>query len=130
MDNNVYSGGAESPDFAAGGIQDSVTHETPDSGDVLQHLLEIETQAAALVDDAQIEADKRIKASEERNRERYEEEYRRRVEQLEAEYREKIGIAKVEYQAKLDVYRKNLDAMTLYFNDFSCLAEKLLFGDR
>ncbi|MDR2144353.1 MAG: hypothetical protein LBP29_08295 [Treponema sp.] len=120
----------ESPDFAGGGIEDSITHEIPDSGDVLRHLLEIETQAAAMVDDAQAEADKRIKASEEQNRERYEEEYRRRVEHLEAEYREKIGIAKAEYQAKLDAYRENLDAMTLYFNDFSCLAEKLLFGDR
>ncbi|MDR2048620.1 MAG: hypothetical protein LBP69_04125 [Treponema sp.] len=100
------------------------------SGDVLRHLLEIESQAAALVDSAQAEADKRIKASEERNRERYEEEYRRRVEQLEAEYREKIGVAKAEYRTKLDAYRKKLDAMTLYFTDFSCLAEKLLFGDR
>ncbi|MDR0587158.1 MAG: hypothetical protein LBG26_07955 [Treponema sp.] len=130
MDNNVYSGGLESPDFATSGIQDSIMREIPDSGDILRHLLEIETQAAALVDDAQAEADKRIKASEERNRERYEQEYRRRMERLEAEYREKIGVAKAEYRAKLDVYRKNLDAMTLCFNDFSCLAEKLLFGDR
>jgi hypothetical protein len=82
------------------------------------------------VDDAQAEADKRIKASEERNRERYEEAYRRRVEDLEAGYREKIGAAKAEYKTVLDAYRKNLDATVLHFDDFSCLAEKLLFGDR
>jgi vacuolar-type H+-ATPase subunit H len=120
MDDNVYS--EESPNFTAYGI--------PDSGDILQHLLAVETQAAALVDDAQAEADKRVKASEERNRERYEEAYRRRVEDLEAEYRERIGVAKAEYQARLDAYRKDLDAMTLHSDDFSCLAEKLLFGDR
>jgi hypothetical protein len=128
MDDNVYSGGTESPGFTDATGDSS--REAPPPVDVLQHLLEIEAQAAALVDDAQAEADKRIKASEERNRERYEEEYRRRVEQLETGYREKIGAAKTEYQTKLDAYRKSLDAIPLHFDDFSCLAEKLLFGDR
>jgi hypothetical protein len=128
MDGSVYSGGAESPGLS-GGVYDSAG-ETQGSGDILRHLLEIEARAAALVDDAQAEADKRIKASEERNRERYEEEYRRRVEQLEVDYKEKIGAAKAEYKTKLDAYRKSLDAMPLHLDDFSCLAEKLLFGDR
>jgi hypothetical protein len=120
MDDNVYS--VASPDF--------IPDKTGDSGDILQHLLTIEARAAALVDDAQAEADKRIKASEERNRERYEVEYRRRVEQLEAAYLEKIGVVKAEYQANLDAYRKSLDTMILHSDDFSCLAEKLFFGDR
>jgi vacuolar-type H+-ATPase subunit H len=126
MDDNVYSGAAESPGFSGGLAHD----ETGGSGDVLRHLLAIENQAAVLVDDAQTEADKRIKAAEERNRERCEEEYRRRVERLEADYREKIGVVKAEYQAKLDAYRKKLDDTILHAADFSCLAEKLLFGDK
>jgi hypothetical protein len=117
MDDNVYS--------AAN--RNDIPEET---GDILQHLLAVETRAAALVDDAQAEADRRIKASEEQNRERYEEAYRLRLENLEAEYREKIGVVKAEYQANLEAYRKSLDAMTLHIDEFSCLAEKLLFGDR
>jgi vacuolar-type H+-ATPase subunit H len=116
MDDNVYS--------------EVRTDFIPDSGDILQHLLAVETRAATLVDEAQAEADKRIKAAEERNRERYEEAYRRRVEDLEAAYREKIGVAKTEYRARLDAYRKDLDTMILHRDDFSCLVEKLLFGDR
>ncbi|MDR1506056.1 MAG: hypothetical protein LBI67_03040 [Treponema sp.] len=111
MDDNMYPGESSSPD-------------------VLQHLLEIETQAAALVDDAQAEADRRVKASENENRERYEEQYRGRVEILEAGYRERIDGVRAEYRVRIDEYWKNLDATELHFADFSCLAAKLLFGEK
>ncbi|MDR0403714.1 MAG: hypothetical protein LBH35_09025 [Treponema sp.] len=122
MNNSAYSGGAEILNFGA--------NEARDSGDVLRHLLEIEARAAALVDDAQAEADRRIKTAEERNRERYEEAYRLRMEALEAEYGRKTAAAETEYRAKLDLYRKNLDATPLHVDDFFRLAEKLLFGER
>jgi hypothetical protein len=99
-----------------------------EQGSVLRHLLEIESKAAVLVDDAQAEADKRIKEAEERNRAGYEENYRLLVEKLDGEYRERIAGVKAGYNADLETYRSSLDATLLHQTEFSALAERLLFG--
>lgn len=99
-----------------------------EQGSVLQHLLEVESKAAVLVDDAQAEADKRIKGAEEENRAAYEESYRFLVEKLDAEYREKIAGVKAGYNADLEAYRSSLDATPLRQAEFSALAARLLFG--
>ena len=100
-----------------------------EEGSVLQHLLEIESEAAALVDNAQAEADRRLKEAEEQNRLRYEQEYRRLAEQLDGERRERLAAVKAEYDAGLEAYRAGLDATPLYADDFSHLTFALLFGE-
>ena len=97
-----------------------------DDSDILQHLLEIEGQAAALVDDAQAEADRRIKEAEEQNRLVYEEAYQKLTVELEAEYQKEMDKAKAEYEQSLDEYRKSLDLMPKQNEAFSALVFSLL----
>jgi hypothetical protein len=118
MEENIVSAGNEAA-FVPGYAEDA---------GVLRHLLEIEAEAAALVDGAQAEADKRLKESEEQNRASYEEEYRRLVSSLETGYKNGIEAARAEYRASLDEYRKSLDVMPVDRAAFFRLAGKLLIG--
>jgi vacuolar-type H+-ATPase subunit H len=95
---------------------------------VLQHLLEIESQASVLVDDAQAEADKRIKAAEEQNRLHYDKQYQELVQKLEAEYLEQVQAVRAEYRQSLEEYRKTIDDMPLDRAAFSALARQFLTG--
>ncbi|MDR2662733.1 MAG: hypothetical protein LBC31_07035 [Treponema sp.] len=96
--------------------------------DVLQHLLEIESRASVLVDDAQAEADKRIKAAEEQNRLYYDKQYQDLVQKLEAEYLEQMQGVRAEYRQSLEEYRKSLDFMPLDRAAFSAAVSQLLTG--
>jgi vacuolar-type H+-ATPase subunit H len=98
--------------------------------DILQHLLVIERQAAALVDDAQAEADRRIKEAEEHNRLAYEEKYQARIAELETEYQKKEDAVRAEYDKALDEYRLSLEDMPRDNKAFSALAHSLLFGEK
>ena len=97
-----------------------------DDHEVLQHLLNLDAEAAALVNDAQTEADKRVAEGEKQNRSRYDEVYARDVESLEASYSQNIAAVKENYRKQLDVFRKSLETMPVDMNAFSSLAEKLL----
>ena len=97
-----------------------------DDHEVLQHLLNLDTKAAALVDDAQTEANLRISAGERQNRIRFDEIYAREAEALEASFTRDISSVKENYRKQLEEYRENLAAMPLDYKAFSTLAEKLL----
>ncbi|MDR2767044.1 MAG: hypothetical protein LBB82_01820 [Treponema sp.] len=100
-----------------------------ESPDILGHLLEIEARASVLVDDAQAEADRRLKDAEEKNRAAYEERYRVMIEALEAEYRNQLAVVQNEYRLALDEYRAGLAGMPLHEAEFSALAESFFFGE-
>jgi len=97
-----------------------------DDHEILQHLLSLENEAAALVDDAQAEADRRVSEGEKINRSRYEETYAREVEALEISYVQKIDAIKEGYRKQLDEYGNNLRTMPSNPDAFCSLAEKLL----
>jgi len=97
-----------------------------DDHEILQHLLSLENEAAALVDDAQAEADRRVSEGEKLNRSRYDETYAREVETLEVAYVQKITAVKEGYRKLLEEYGNNLKAMALNLEAFSSLAEALL----
>ncbi|GHV86419.1 hypothetical protein AGMMS50230_20270 [Spirochaetia bacterium] len=101
-----------------------------EDSNILQHLLEIEANAAVLVDDAQAEADRRIKAAEEQNRLLYEKQYQSLVAELEAEYGKEQTALKARYEQSLDEYRQSLDALPLDKGAFSALAYSLLLGEK
>ena len=96
--------------------------------EVLQHLLNLEAQAAAMIDDAQAEADRKIAGQEKQNRIHYDEVYAREVEKLEASYIRDISAVRANYQKELEAYRENLKNMPLNAGAFSSLAEKFLAG--
>ena len=98
-----------------------------DDHEILQHLLSLENKAAALVDDAQAEADRRVSEGEKLNRSRYEETYAREVEALEVSYNQKITAVKEGYRKQLEEYGNYLRTIPIYPEAFSSLAEELLF---
>jgi len=100
-----------------------------DDHEILQHLLSLENEAAALVDDAQAEADRRVSEGEKLNRSRYDETYAHEVEALEVSYIQKIAAVKEGYRKQLEEYGNNLRAMPSNPEAFSSLAEELLFSN-
>ena len=97
-----------------------------DDHEILQHLLSLDAQAAALVDDAQAEADRRIAEGEKRSRLRYDEAYAGEIEALEKSFIRDIDAVRKDYREQLDRYRENLKNMPLDAGAFSSLAEKFL----
>ncbi|MDR0997700.1 MAG: hypothetical protein LBL70_01420 [Treponema sp.] len=95
---------------------------------VLGHLLKIEAEASALVDDAQAEADRRVAEAEKRSRSRYDEEYSRRAAELEAAYSGEINQVRAEYRNRIEEYREGLEAISVDQGRFSALLDKFLAG--
>ena len=97
-----------------------------DDREVLRHLLSLETEADALVNDAQAEADQRIARGEKQNRARYEEAYSAEVGVLEENLARSIEAVKEKYRAQLQEFRESLAARPIDMGAFSELAGKHL----
>ena len=97
-----------------------------DDQKTLQHLLKLEAEAAALVNDAQAEADRRISEGEKQNRARYDEAYAGEVAVLEAAYAKNLDAVNTDYRQQVDAFRESLNAVVLKREAFSSLAEKFL----
>ncbi|MDR2793950.1 MAG: hypothetical protein LBB61_09870 [Treponema sp.] len=98
-----------------------------EDADVLRRLLKIEAEAAELVKDAAVEADKRIAEAEKQNRQRCDDVYTAEVAMLEEKYSAAIASVKTEYQKQLDGFTQSLNAMKMNSENFSQLLESLLF---
>jgi regulator of protease activity HflC (stomatin/prohibitin superfamily) len=96
--------------------------------DVLQRLIKVESEAAALVDEAQAEADRRVAEGEKESRARYDERYSREAALLDEDYARSILAIKEDYQKQLDAYRESLDALPVRKDAFFALVEGLFFG--
>jgi vacuolar-type H+-ATPase subunit H len=95
----------------------------------LDHLLKIEAEAAALVNDAQAEADRRIHENEEKIRAVYEERFKveahAREEALNAE-KEKL---KEQYQNAIDEYRREISNINVDVERFTSLFNEYVAGE-
>jgi vacuolar-type H+-ATPase subunit H len=96
---------------------------------VLQHLLQIEAQAAALVDDAQAEADRRVSEGEKNARVQYEAQYSQKQKYLETDYSTRKHDTEKEYRRLLDAYREEINLLPVDKRQFSSIVEDFLFGD-
>jgi len=99
-----------------------------DDREVLQHLLDLESRAAGLVNDAQAEADKRLSEGEKQNRARYDEIYSAEAAELEASYNQNIVAIKKDYSTQVEAYLESIKTISLDRTAFSSMAEKLLFA--
>ncbi|MDR2739165.1 MAG: hypothetical protein LBB68_04970 [Treponema sp.] len=97
---------------------------------VLNHLLKVESQASALVDEAQVEADRRVVENEKNSRACYDERYSLEAAELNGEYEKAVLAVKEDYKRQLEAYRGSLAAMPVHADTFSRLADTLFFGDR
>jgi vacuolar-type H+-ATPase subunit H len=98
--------------------------------DVLNHLLKVEADAAALVDEAQAEADRRVSEGEKQNRSRYEQRYGQNAAALDAAYIREIEEAKEKYQKELDAYRDRLHHISADKTAFSALMTEFSVKER
>jgi F0F1-type ATP synthase membrane subunit b/b' len=96
--------------------------------EILGHLLKIEAEAAALVRDAQAEADRRVDEGEKQNRAAYDGRYRAEAARLEAEYQKEKEKVNDQYQKELEAYCEKLNAINADTGRFSASLEALLSG--
>ncbi len=97
--------------------------------DILEHLLKVESEAAALARDAETEAERRKVEAEKQNRQRYEETYAQEVSALEERYKADMSAVKEAYKQQLDEFTASLDAMKTDKEQFNRLLEGFLFED-
>ncbi|MDR0501838.1 MAG: hypothetical protein LBH16_00805 [Treponema sp.] len=95
----------------------------------LDHLLEIEAEAAALVKDAQAEADRRIHENEEKNRASYDEFFKQESYRLEASLSGEKEKITEQYQKAIDEYRKEISGVNTDINKFASMFDKFLAGE-
>jgi vacuolar-type H+-ATPase subunit H len=99
-----------------------------DDREVLQHLLSLENEASALVNDAQAEADRRTAERENQNRLRYDETYAGEVEALEKDFAQNLAIVRENCRQQLEAYRAELESMSFNVGSFLSLAEKFMLS--
>ena len=100
-----------------------------DNTEILGHLLEIEKEAAALVNDAQAEADRRIAEYEKKARSVYDESYRHNAQKLELEFQNNKERVKEQYKIEIENYRNELFGLKKNMDGFSALFNKILSGE-
>ena len=101
--------------------------ETTMEIDAINHLLEVEKNASALINDAAQEVDHRLSEA----RVKYNSEYKARYDQiaasLEAEYQTNHNSIAEKYQKEIDSYKESLEAKAQNYEAFSSLLDKLIF---
>ncbi|MDR2729595.1 MAG: hypothetical protein LBB81_01695 [Treponema sp.] len=95
----------------------------------LEHLLEIESEAAALVSDAQEEADRRVQESEKKNREIFEERYKTEAETRDAALVKERDKIKKQYEKELEDYRQEISGINSDIQAFSALLSEYYSGE-
>ena len=96
------------------------------NNEVLGHLLKIESEAAALVNDAQAEADRRVAEAEKQNRAAYEERYRTESAKQENEFQKIKEDLRRQYQQELENYREKISAVNIDTDRFSSLLDRFI----
>ena len=96
--------------------------------DAINHLLEVEKNASALINDAAMEADRRLSQA----RAKYNSEYKARYDdvaaKLEAEYQADHKSLEEKYNKDLETYKESLAAKPQNAEAFSSLLDSLIFS--
>ena len=100
-----------------------------DNENTLNHLLKIEAEAAALVNGAQAEADRRIHENEAKNRNAYEEHFKIEAEKRETSLINEKDRLKEQYQKTLDEYKEEIAKVNVNVDGFTSLFNKFLAGE-
>ena len=100
-----------------------------DKNDALCHLLKTESEAAALVIDAQAEADRRVEEAEKQNRASFEEHYKKALTKLENEFCILKEQTRRLYLEELAAYKETISSVNTDTNTFSALFDELIAGE-
>lgn len=95
--------------------------------DAINHLLEVEKNASALINDAAQEADRRLSDAHSKYNTEYKLRYDEVASRLEAEYQQNHNQIAEKYQKEIDSYKESLAAKPQNYEAFSALLDKLIF---
>ena len=95
--------------------------------DAINHLLEVEKNAAALISDAAEEADRRLSQARAQYNAEYKNRYEKEAARLEAEFQTAHEQIAEKYQKEIDSYKESLAAKPQDSKAFSATLEKLIF---
>lgn len=102
--------------------------ETTTEIDAINHLLEVEKSASALIDDAAQEVDRRLSQAHAKYNSEYKARYDEIAANLEAEYKKNHQQISEKYQNEIDSYKESLSAKPQNYEAFSSLLDKLIFS--
>ncbi len=97
--------------------------------DVLGHLIQVEHDAASVLFDAQVEADKRIAEAHLEADNRYKAEYDKLIARLEQNYLQQVEIINKEQAEAFETYKSELQKTDKDIKGFNTLMETLFFGE-
>jgi vacuolar-type H+-ATPase subunit H len=100
-----------------------------ENSNTLDHLLDIEAKASALVKDAQEEAEKRIHENEIKNQTAYEERFKVEAQKLEDSLIKEKEKLRTQYKQTLDEYRNEISNININVDRFSSLLNKYIAGE-
>lgn len=95
--------------------------------DAIKHLLEIEKEASALIDDAKIEAEKRVSKAKSQYNEEFKKEYDSLMQKLESQYNSNCEEINKKYQDEFEGYKESLKHKKLNKDDFFKMLDSLFF---
>lgn len=100
--------------------------ETTAEIDAINHLLEVEKNASALINDAAMEADRRLTQARTKYNAEYKAGYDKAAAELESDFTKEQQSIEKKYNDELDSYKASLAAKSQNFEDFSRLLDKLI----
>lgn len=104
-----------------------MTTENPEL-DEINRLLEVEKQAALLIEQAMTDADKKISEARSQFNEQFKSQSEKITQQLTEEYNNSIENIKQKHQKEIEAFKVSLEEKTLNQNDFNSLLNKYLFA--
>ena len=96
--------------------------------DVIEHLISVEHEAASLMQDAQIEADKRISVAKVQADELYKKQYEQLILELDAQYEKRSAEITQKKDADFRAYQENIERLQTDEASFNTLLDSLLFA--
>lgn len=96
--------------------------------DAINHLLEVEKNASALINDAQIEADKRIQEARAKYNTEYKTKYDSIAASMESDYQKAHQEIEAKYKKEIEDYKVSLENKPQNQKAFTDLLEKIIFA--
>lgn len=96
--------------------------------DVINHLLEVEKNASCVIDNAKVEADKRITDAKAKYNQEYRSKYEVLSDEKEKAYQEKIKVLAENHKVEVEDFKKSLETKPQNKEQFNKLLESLLFA--
>ncbi|MBP5519550.1 MAG: hypothetical protein J6X84_03115 [Treponema sp.] len=95
--------------------------------DAINHLLEVEKNASALINDAAMEVERRLSQARAKYNSEYKSRYDQEVSKLEADYQNDYKLISEKYQKEIDSFKESLAAKPQNYGAFSSLLDNLIF---